>query len=174
MPTDDTTPTAPRADDPRWLDDEEQAAWRTFIYSVNALLAALSDALESDPTIDLALGEYEILVRLSESENRTLRMSELADLVVHSRSRLTHTVTRLEKRGLVQRVRCAADGRGREATLTPEGMRLLEHAAPVHVASVRALLLDPVGRPDFLELGRILRAVVPGTGTDASKVPLVP
>lgn len=159
---------------PRWLDDQEQHAWRTFIYSVNTLLGELSVALESDPRIDLALGEYEILVRLSEAPGRTLRMSELADLVVHSRSRLTHTITRMEKRGLVERMRCEADGRGREAVLTDQGMALLERAAPVHVESVRALLLDRVGREGFLELGRILEAVVPDEETGCSKAPLVP
>jgi DNA-binding MarR family transcriptional regulator len=83
-------------------------------------------------------------------------MSELADKVVHSRSRLTHTITRMEKRGLVERVRCSSDGRGRQAQLTVEGRDLLERAAPTHVRSVRELLLDVIGHDDLLELGRIL------------------
>src|SRR5690625_6619303 len=83
-------------------------------------------------------------------------MSDLADQVVHSRSRLTHTISRMEKRGLVERVRCAADGRGRQAQLTGAGRALLTAAAPTHVRSVRELLLDVVGHEDFLTLGRIL------------------
>ncbi|WP_193103450.1 MarR family winged helix-turn-helix transcriptional regulator [Brachybacterium sp. FME24] len=144
-----------------WLTHREQTAWRSFLYATTLLNDRLSEALQADPTIDLTLGEYEILVRLSESEGHFLRMSELADRVVHSRSRLTHTISRMEKRGLVERVRCSDDGRGRQAQLTEAGMTLLEKAAPTHVRSVRELLLDVVGHDDFLELGRILGRAVP-------------
>ncbi|MCS6711314.1 MarR family transcriptional regulator [Brachybacterium sp. EF45031] len=152
---------APSAATAQWLDRDEQLAWRTFLHAVFTLTERISDALEQDPEIDLSLAEYEILVRLSESETGRLRMSELADHLVHSRSRLSHTVARLEKRGLVDRERCQADGRGREAVLTPAGLALLRAAAPRHVASVRAELLDVVGREDFLTLGRILRSTLP-------------
>lgn len=150
--------------EPIWLTAEEQRAWRTILYSVSSLLQGLSDVLESDPSIDLSMSEYEILVRLSEAEGGRVRMSDLADQIVHSRSRLTHTVARLEKRGLIERVRAACDGRGREAALTEAGMDLLRRAAPGHVQSVRDLVLDRVGTADFLELGRILgRTVDPDT-----------
>ena len=139
-----------------WLTSEEQTDWRTFLYATTLLTDKFSEALQIDAEIDLTLGEYEILVRLSEAENKYLRMSELADKVVHSRSRLTHTITRMEKRGLVERVRCADDGRGRQAQLTTAGERMLERAAPTHVRSVRANLLDVIGHDDLLELGRIL------------------
>jgi DNA-binding MarR family transcriptional regulator len=139
-----------------WLTSREQEAWRTFLYATTLLNDRFSEALQSDPEIDLTLGEYEILVRLSEAENKFLRMSELADKVVHSRSRLTHTISRMEKRGLVERVRCTDDGRGRQAQLTTVGEQMLERAAPTHVRSVRDLLLDVVGHDDLLELGRIL------------------
>lgn len=139
-----------------WLTATEQAAWRTFLYATTLLQDRFNAALQEDPEIDLTLGEYEILVRLSESEKNFLRMSELADQVVHSRSRLTHTVSRMEKRGLVERVRCTDDGRGRQAQLTTAGRAMLEHAAPTHVRSVRELLLDVIGHDDLLELGRIL------------------
>lgn len=153
-PVDATT--RPSRDDVQWLGESEQIAWRTFIFGATSILDRLSQVLESDPRIDLTLSEYEILVRLSESEHHRMRMSDLADRVVHSRSRLTHTVSRMEKRGLLARVRCVADGRGREAALTDEGMALLERAAPIHVQSVRDVLLDPLGHDDFLELGRIV------------------
>lgn len=150
------------AEGTRWLDQEEQQAWRRFLFGVNMLLDGLSAALEDDPSIDLSIDEYEILVRLSERPDGRIRMSELADQVVHSRSRLTHTVARLEKRGIVERVRCSDDGRGREAVLTGPGRHLLEEAAPVHVESVRRLLLDVVGTEDLLALGRILGKTLPG------------
>ena len=149
---------ADRASTPEelWLTAKEQEAWRTFLYATTLLTDRFGEVLQSDPEIDLALGEYEILVRLNEAEGGFLRMSELADKVVHSRSRLTHTITRMEKRGLVERVRCSSDGRGRQAQLTPEGLALLERAAPTHVRSVRDLLLDVIVHDDLLELGRIL------------------
>lgn len=144
-----------------WLDREEQVAWRTFLFGITRVIEELSQVLEQDPEIDLTLNEYEILVRLSECEGQRVRMSDLADQVVHSRSRLTHTIARLEKRGLVERVRCADDGRGREAVLSAGGLALLERAAPRHVASVRAMLLDPLGREDFLRLGALMARTLP-------------
>lgn len=113
-----------------WLTGTEQEAWRTFLYATTLLTDRFGEALQVDPEIDLTLGEYEILVRLSEAEKKFLRMSELADKVVHSRSRLTHTVSRMEKRGLVERVRCSDDGRGRQAQLTGAGEAMLVRAAP--------------------------------------------
>lgn len=160
-----------------WLSREEQRAWRSFLYGINLLTENLSAALEQDPQIDLTLAEYEILVRLSESPGRSIRMSDLADQVVHSRSRLTHTVSRMEKRSLVARVRCADDGRGREAQLTEAGSQLLREAAPQHVRAVRELLLDVVGHDDLMELGRILAKTLPdgapvtlGTEPTTSKI----
>lgn len=149
-----------------WLDAEEQTAWRQVLYGTQLLMERLSTVLEQDPEIDLTLAEYEILVRLSEGPTRRKRMSELAEEIVHSRSRLTHTVGRLEKRGLLTRQRCSDDGRGREAVLEPAGMALLEHAAPFHAASVRRYLLDLIGREDLLTLGRIFgRTVEPPEGS---------
>ncbi|WP_157773393.1 MarR family winged helix-turn-helix transcriptional regulator [Brachybacterium vulturis] len=156
---DDTVSSAEdRASTPEdlWLTSTEQEAWRTFLYATTLLADRFGEALQSDPEIDLTLGEYEILVRLSEAENGFLRMSELADQVVHSRSRLTHTIGRMERRGLVERVRCTDDGRGRQAQLTEAGEAMLVRAAPTHVRSVRERLLDVIGHDDLLELGRIL------------------
>lgn len=144
----------------RWLTGEEQRAWRTFWYTTSRIHEQLSRALESHPGVNLTLGEYEILVRLSEYEGSRARMSELAEHVVHSRSRLTHTVTRLEKRGLVSRERCLEDRRGREAVLTQQGMCLLQTAAPVHVQSVRDQLLDVIGSSNLLALGKIMNALL--------------
>ena len=143
-----------------WLTAQEQVAWRTYLYATTLLGDRFSDALQSAPEVGLTLGEYEILVRLSETENKFLRMSELADKVVHSRSRLTHTISRMEKRGLVERVRCSDDGRGRQAQLTLAGEEMLLRAAPIHVRSVRELLLDVIGHEDLLELGRILAKTI--------------
>ena len=110
-----------------WLTSSEQLAWRTFLYATTLLTDRFSEALQADPDIDLTLGEYEILVRLSEADRRFLRMSELADKVVHSRSRLTHTITRMEKRGLVERVAaCMGGGRCTHLAPTKAGISLVK------------------------------------------------
>jgi DNA-binding MarR family transcriptional regulator len=135
-PADDRPP----AGEPRWLDAEEQKAWRAWLYS--SLL--LQDRLDRELTQETGISHayYEILVALSEAPERMMRMSELADRCLSSRSRLSHAVSRLEERGWVRRQVCAEDGRGQLAVLTDEGFAALEAAAPVHVEGVRSHLFD--------------------------------
>ncbi len=128
------------AAEPRWLDVDEQKAWRAWLYSAQLLLDRLDRELTHETGISHAY--YEILVALSETPGRRLRMSELADRCLSSRSRLSHAVSRLEERGWVRREVCREDGRGQLAVLTDVGFAALEAAAPVHVASVRAHLFD--------------------------------
>ena len=124
----------------RWLDADEQRAWRAAMYS----WMLLEDRLDRELTRETGISHayYEILVQLSETEGRSLRMSELADRCLSSRSRLSHAVSRLEERGWVRRQVCAEDGRGQLAVLTDAGFAALEAAAPVHVGSVRTHLFD--------------------------------
>src|SRR5215217_6345135 len=124
----------------RWLDADEQRAWRAYMYSWMLLGDRLDRELVRESGISHAY--YEILVQLSETPGRALRMSELAERCLSSRSRLSHAVSRLEERGWVRRQVCAEDGRGQLAVLTDEGFAALEGAAPVHVESVRTHLLD--------------------------------
>ncbi len=124
----------------RWLDAEEQQAWRAWLYSTLLLQDRLDRELTHGTGISHAY--YEILVQLSETPGRALRMSDLAERCLSSRSRLSHAVSRLEERGWVRRQVCPDDGRGQLAVLTDEGFAALEAAAPVHVASVRAHLFD--------------------------------
>ncbi|MGY2004299.1 MarR family winged helix-turn-helix transcriptional regulator [Blastococcus sp. SYSU DS1024] len=126
--------------EPRWLDPEEQKAWRAWLYSAQLLLDRLDRELSHRTGISHAY--YEILVALSEAPERMMRMSELADRCLSSRSRLSHAVSRLEERGWVRRQVCAEDGRGQLAVLTDEGFAALEGAAPVHVEGVRRELFD--------------------------------
>ena len=126
--------------EPRWLDAEEQKAWRAWLYSTQLLTERLNAELQHDTGIPHAY--YEILVQLSETPQRMLRMSELADRCLSSRSRLSHAVSRLEERGWIRRQTCEDDARGQLAVLTDEGFAALEAAAPVHVASVRRNLFD--------------------------------
>ena len=133
------------AGEPRWLDAEEQQAWRAWLYS--SLL--MQDRLDRELTHRTGISHayYEILVQLSEAPDRMLRMSELADRCLSSRSRLSHAVSRLEERGWVRRQVCPDDGRGQLAVLTDEGFQALEAAAPVHVEGVRSHLFDQLS-PD--------------------------
>jgi DNA-binding MarR family transcriptional regulator len=142
--------------EPRWLTAEQQRIWRAYLNGVAHIFERLEAELRP---FGLDLGEYEILVHLSESERRALRMSDLADRVRQSRSRLTHTISRMEAKGLVNRTDCPSDRRGVIAVLTPEGYQLLVDAAPCHVESVRAALVDRVEPDDFEALGRVMQAV---------------
>src|ERR687893_1027406 len=125
---------------PRWLDADEQKAWRAWLYSTQLLTERLNAELQHDTGIPHAY--YEILVQLSETPGRMLRMSELADRCLSSRSRLSHAVSRLEERGWIRRQVCEEDARGQLAVLTDEGFAALEAAAPIHVESVRRHLFD--------------------------------
>lgn len=140
-----------------WLDAAQQHSWRAYLMGTTLLLDRLDDDLRR--SFDLSLTEYEILVRLSEREGRQMRMAQLADALAHSRSRVTHTVTRMELAGLVERSTSPEDGRGILATMTPKGYALLKRVAPVHVTGVREHLVDLVTPEDFAALGRVMNAV---------------
>lgn len=141
----------------RWLDTDQQRIWRAWLLGVARIDAVLVDWLRPH---NLDLAEYEILVSLSESEGRQMRMSDLALGVHQSRSRLTHTVSRLEAQGLVARQRTCTDGRGVFATLTDKGFDKLVEAAPRHVESVRKIFVDAVTPEDFEAIGRAMDAVL--------------
>jgi DNA-binding MarR family transcriptional regulator len=141
----------------QWLDQDQQRSWRAYLVGTTLLMDRLDRDLREQHGISMP--EYEILVRLSESPDQRLRMAVLADSVSHSRSRVTHTVARMEKNGLVTRSACASDGRGVEAVLTQKGFDLLEAAAPTHVEGVRRFLVDLAGEEDFAAVGRVFNAV---------------
>ena len=123
-------------------------------------MTLLDDRLDADlrTRFDISLPEYEILVRLSENDG-AMRMAHLADSLAHSRSRITHTITRMERSGLVVRRNSTEDGRGVVATLSDRGFELLREAAPVHVSGVRDYLIDLVSPEDFAALGRVMNTV---------------
>lgn len=150
----------------RWLDAEEQRAWRSYLRAVRLVDEVLRRGLEEH---GMSHPEYEILVRLSEAPGRALRMSELASGVVNSRSRLTHTVRRLEEAGWAVRRPVVADGRGVLCQLTDRGFAALEKAAHTHVEDVRRTLLDPMSREEFLALGASLGKVADRLDPDGLK-----
>ena len=141
----------------QWLTEEQQRVWRTYLLGV----ARLTDELDADlRRSGLDLPEYEILVVLEESPDRRLRMSELAEAVHQSRSRLTHTIARMEKTGLVERETCPTDRRGVWAQLTETGYEMLRQTAPSHVKAVRRFFVDAVDPDDYEALGRAFAAVL--------------
>ena len=140
-----------------WLDADQQRSWRALLLGMTLLMDRLDDELGE--AFGLSMAEYEILVRLSESEGRSLRMAQLADALAHSRSRVTHTIARMERSGYVERTPAPDDGRGIVATMTQAGYDLLVRAAHVHVDGVRRHLVDLVDDDDFAAMGRVMNAV---------------
>ena len=145
----DTTP---------WLSTDEQRAWRSYLEATKVLMDALDRQLQREAGMPHAY--YEILVRLSEAEDRSLRMSELADSTLSSRSRLSHAVARLEERGWVVREDCLTDRRGQIARLTDAGFAVLAAAAPGHVAAVRRLMVDALSPKQLAAVAEVGEAIV--------------
>jgi DNA-binding MarR family transcriptional regulator len=141
----------------RWLSAEQQRHWRAFRDGVAVLFDQLGRDLEH--CSGLSVHEYEVMVRLSEAPDRVLRMSQLAADLAHSRSRLTHTIARMEAAGLVQRVACESDARGVNCMLTEAGWQALVAAAPGHVESVRERLVDVLSDDELAALGTAMAKV---------------
>lgn len=148
----------------KWLTDGEKALWRDYLAIQGRLHLEIQRDLKANSS--LTEPEFEVLVYLSEADG-PLRMTALADALQWERSRLSHQVTRMVKRGLVQRTSCPTDGRGAFVSVTGDGMREIEKAAPHHVATVRRVFLDRLNQQDKRELGRLL-ALVEGSEGDGS------
>ena len=141
----------------RWLEEDQQRSWRALVMGTTLLMDRLDADLRA--SFKISLTEYEILVRLSEQPGRQMRMAQLADAMCHSRSRVTHTVQRMQRADLLERIESPEDGRGVLARMTDQGAAVLERAAHVHVTGVRANLVDLVSADDFAALGRVMNAV---------------
>ena len=152
--------------EPRWLTDEEQAAWFAFGGVFTWLPDALDAQLQRDAGISHAA--YVVLAMLSEAPDRSRRMSDLARRSNQSQSRLSHTVSRLEERGWVRRERAADDGRGNLAVLTDAGWDVVRTLAPGHVDAVREALFDPLTAEQTRLLGQALEAVLERLDPDHS------
>lgn len=142
----------------RWLNPEEQQTWRAFLRASRTLLDTLDRELQRDARMPHAY--YEILARLSEAPERTMRMSELAEGTFSSRSRLSHAVARLEEAGWVERRECLTDRRGQLAVLTDAGFEALAAAAPGHVEGVRTHLFDQLTPAQVEQLKQISEALL--------------
>src|SRR5215468_12047037 len=149
--------------EPRWLDSEESEAWRALAHALVRLPAALDAQLRRDAGISHF--DYQVLALLSETPDRTMRMSTLATLAEGSLPRLSQVVVRLEQRGWMRRTPDPADGRYTLAILTDQGQAKVTEAAPGHVQEVRRLVLDPLTKAQIRQLReisrRIMRAIDP-------------
>ncbi|WP_116952318.1 MarR family winged helix-turn-helix transcriptional regulator [Jiangella endophytica] len=141
----------------RWLDDDEQQAWRGYLHMNTVVGAALARQMQTESM--LSMQDFEVLVHLTDVENARLRVSELARAMRWEKSRLSHHLSRMEKRGLIGREECSSDGRGAFIVLTPEGRAAIEAAAPSHVDAVRRYFFDVLTSDDVKALRSISERV---------------
>ena len=135
----------------QWLTEEQQKHWRAWLAATTLLADRLNRELQE--CSGLSLADYEILVRLSDRPERRIRMSELAELTLSSRSRLSHQIDRMEAAGLVHREACPDDRRGQNCVMTDKGWETLVAAAPSHVSSVRRHFVDVLSSDEYAALG---------------------
>ncbi|WP_018786070.1 MarR family winged helix-turn-helix transcriptional regulator [Micromonospora sp. CNB394] len=145
-------------DEPGWLDAQEDRAWRGYRRMRRLLDLELARELMQDA--GLSEPDYDVLSDLSETPEQRLRLSELADRMLWSRSRLSHHISRMQQRGLVTREECATDGRGSVVVLTPAGRQAVEAAAPGHAAAVRRHLIDRLTPAEVAALGTLSQRVI--------------
>src|SRR3954469_16498383 len=148
------TPTATT----RWLDDREQAAWRAYL-DMNAKLSGRLNKEMLDES-GISSSDFAVLVRLSEHEHNRMRVLELARAIGWEKSRLSHQLTRMQQRGLIERSNCNEDRRGAFVVLTDQGRATVEAAAPLHVESVRRYVFDSLTAEQVESLGSISAIVV--------------
>jgi DNA-binding MarR family transcriptional regulator len=152
----------------RWLDDREQAVWRRLAAVVELLPGVLDSQLRRDSGVTHF--EYWVLAMLSEAPERTLRMSNLAGRTTATLPRLSHVVSRLEGRGLVERIPCPEDGRAVNARLTAGGWDAVVAAAPGHVATVRENVIDALTPEQLEQLSAIADAILAHVDPEALTV----
>ena len=138
----------------RWLTAEEQRVWRRWMTLNAQLSATLQRELQDDA--GLSTQDYEVLVHLTDNPEGRMRVTDLARLMQWERSRVSHHVTRMERRRLVQRLECAEDGRGAFVVITPQGRAAIEQAAPGHVNTVRRLVFDALSPEEVDAFGTII------------------
>ncbi|OZM73252.1 MarR family transcriptional regulator [Amycolatopsis antarctica] len=146
------------SDDVRWLSEREMLAWRSYVVATLMLRHRLHRELTDQH--DISLTDYEVLVCLSMSEDKRIRMTELASMLGSTKSRLSHQVGRMEAAGLVRRAQDPEDRRGVVAELTPAGERRLDESAPTHVTGVRGHLIDLLTPDEQRAMGQAFSRVL--------------
>ena len=141
-----------------WLSEDEQRAWRGLLAMTSGLEGRLNRELQAESGISLA--DYDVLVPLSEAPGGRLRVFELGRRLGWEQSRLSHHLSRMQRRGLVDREECEDDRRGAFVVLTGDGRRVIERAAPGHVRMVRRLVFDGLERDQLATLEAVTRRVL--------------
>ncbi|HCM81124.1 MULTISPECIES: MarR family winged helix-turn-helix transcriptional regulator [Corynebacterium] len=149
---------------PRWLEDDEQELWQLILAATRKLDRGMENTLQAGG--ELSMPEFAVLATLSDAQDNQMRLRELCNYLEWDRSRTSHQVTRMERRGLVTKCKSEGDARGVMVKLTDEGARRLEASAPDHVESVRRLVFDHLKPEDIPSLRRFLQGIV-----DVNNVP---
>lgn len=149
---------------PRWLEDDEQELWQLILAATRKLDRGMENTLQAGG--ELSMPEFAVLATLSDAQDTQMRLRELCNYLEWDRSRTSHQVTRMERRGLVTKCKSEGDARGVMVKLTDEGARRLEASAPDHVESVRRLVFDHLKPEDIPSLRRFLQGIV-----DVNNVP---
>jgi DNA-binding MarR family transcriptional regulator len=158
--------------DVQWLTAQEERVWRRWLTLNARLSATLQRELQDDA--DLSMPDYEVLVHLTDSPQGRIRVTDLARLLQWERSRVSHHVTRMERRRLVQRMECAEDGRGAFIVIAPEGRAAIEQAAPGHVNTVRRLVFDALSPEELGALATIIEKGLAQLDNQAEGLPRSP
>ncbi|SEM31071.1 MarR family winged helix-turn-helix transcriptional regulator [Streptacidiphilus jiangxiensis] len=151
-------PTTPPQTEPRWLTPEEQHLWRTFMRMRQELDAQLARQIQAES--DLSIADFSVLVVLTDVPDGRVRVLELARNLQWEKSRLSHHLARMVKRGLISRAECSEDGRGSFVLITDAGREAIEAAAPRHVELVRKLFFDPLSGEQLTQLTEISERIL--------------
>ncbi len=150
----------------RWLDEREQRVWRSWLLASNRLEAHLARRMQADG--DISMSDFAVLVQLSEAPEGRLRAFALGRALQWEKSRLSHHLTRMERRGLVSREDCGTDRRGAFVVLAPAGRDALDAAAPPHAEAVRAAVFDRLTGEQVDRLGEVCEVLLSGLDPDAA------
>lgn len=155
---DTATPAGGAPGEPRWLDAGEQRVWRSFLRMRGQLDAQLARAMQAES--ELSMADFSVLVELTDIPDGRLRVLELAKDLQWEKSRVSHHLARMEKRGLISREGCASDKRGSFVVITASGRAAIEAAAPRHVETVRRLFFDRLSAEQVAALGEVSELVL--------------
>ena len=157
------------ADDSPWLSEDQQLLWRSWLRLNSLLPVVLHRELQADAGISLS--DFEVLVTLTDTLEGRVRVSDLARELNWERSRVSHHVTRMERRGLVERSECRDDGRGAWVVLTGHGRSAIERAAPGHARAVRRLIFDDLSPEELAVMSGVIDTVLGRLLTETGGVP---
>ena len=141
-----------------WLTDDEQLTWRRWLALTTQLPARLNRELQRGS--ELSLSDFDVLVQLTDDTTGRIRIAQLAEALAWERSRLSHHITRMAGRGLVEKEECLDDARGSFVVLTEAGREAIERAAPAHVRTVRSTFFDALSPEDVVALGEISERIL--------------